>query len=128
MKRIAFALGAAALLAVSAGTASAAPTGAPKALWVTATCGADQFRMVVNGNGAFPAAHDVNGTKVFVPVAFGETTVSGSDGSLQAYPEGIKGAADPKGHTLITCSWRGDPEVFGGVTYTASGTVAGFFA
>ena len=130
MKRIALALAlsAVALVAISAGTALAAPTGAPNARWVTATCGEDQFTMVVNGNGAFPAAHDVSSTRVFVPVWFGETTVTGSDKSVQTFPEGRKGSAAPKGHTLITCSWTGDPEEFEGVLYTANGTVGGFFA
>lgn len=128
MKRIALALGAVALLALSAGPASAAPTRAPNALWVTATCDDNVFRMVVNGNGGFPAAHDVNSTRVFVPVSFGKTTVIGDPGSPQEFPASTKGSAAPKGHPLITCDWTGDSEVFEGVTYTASGTVKGFFA
>jgi len=124
------ALGAVALVAISAGTALAAPTGAPNAQWVTATCdhNSGTFRMVVNGNGAFPAAHDVNSTRVFVPVWFGPTTVKAVGKPDQIFPAGIKGSAAPKGHTLITCSWTGVPEEFEGVWYTASGTVGGFFA
>ena len=129
MKRIALAFGAVALLALSAGSALAAPTGSPNARLVTAHCGtAGNFTMVAMGNGRFPAAHDLDSTRVFVPLAFGVTTVAGSDGSSVDYPAGIKGSAAPKGHPLIDCSWVGDPEFFEGVWYTASGTVTGFIA
>ena len=128
MKRIALAFGAVALLALSAGTALAAPTGSPNARLVTAYCGDNTFTMVAMGNGRFPAAHDLDSTRVFVPLAFGVTTVAGSDGSSVPYPAGTKGSAAPNGHPLIDCSWVGDREFFEGVWYTASGTVTGFIA
>jgi len=128
MKSIALTLCTLALVAFSAGTALADPTAAPNATTANVTCGQDTFTVVVMGNGGFTAAHDINSTRVFVPVWFSETTVSASDGTAETYPENSKGSAAPNGHPLIVCSWTSAGEVFEGVTYTASGTVKGFFA
>src|SRR4029078_9737569 len=62
-----------AAVAVLAQAASADPTNAKNSQVITATCGAQQFQVSVNGNGEFTPAHVIGSTAVFVPTAFNLT-------------------------------------------------------
>jgi hypothetical protein len=106
-------------------TAGADPVNAKNSLQLNAVCGAQTFQVVVNGNGEFTPAHDVNSTMVFIPTAFnitfsftptGGTTMSETDTSAKAAP--IK--------NTITCTipLQSFPAPDG--IFSISGTVTGF--
>ncbi len=84
------------------------------------------YQVVVNGNGNFTPAHDVNSTSVFVPVSFGGTTVT-SGGTTQTFPGSTKGEAARGNKNLVTCTFTitfTDPTT--GQTGTSTGSVVGF--
>jgi hypothetical protein len=128
MKRrflMAFACLAAAGILVSA--ASADPIHAKNATQIIAICGTHQVTVVVNGNGEFTPAHDVNSTSVFIPTSFeltftftptGGTPMSDTDTSAKAGP--IK--------NTVTCTIPLQT-LFSGPEGMATihGTVTGFF-
>ena len=57
-------------VAVLEGGAAADPSNAKNSQLITATCGAQQLQVSVNGNGEFTPAHVIGSTAVFVPTAF----------------------------------------------------------
>ena len=86
---------------------------------------------VVNGNGAWGPAHDLNSNAVLIPVSFGvETdTFTDPDGnvSTSTNPPRAKGSSAPKGATPINCSYTVGPVTFpDGSSFAISGTVTGF--
>src|SRR5262245_9176387 len=71
---------AAALIAWSAGAASADPTNAKNAFPIQVACdNGHTYNAVANGSGHFTPAHDLDSNAVVVPVAFGETTFTVTD-------------------------------------------------
>ena len=58
----------------AAGAAAADPANAPRSAPVTITCGNTTYQAVVNGNGVWSPAHDLNSNSILIPVAFGVET------------------------------------------------------
>ncbi len=58
----------------AAGLAAADPANAPKSSPITITCGSTIYHAVVNGDGAWTPAHDLNSNSILIPVAFGVET------------------------------------------------------
>ncbi len=128
-----------AVLAVVAATAPAGadPVNAPEATRVPITCdNGHTYDAVVNGNGDFTPAHDVNSNAILVPLSFGEFngTVTDADGNVVdsfTDPASAKGKASKKQRkTQTTCSYTfgetfEDPEL-GTLTFSGTGTVVGF--
>jgi hypothetical protein len=113
-------------LAVFAPAASADPLNAKNSLAFPANCGGQTVQVVVNGNGAFAAAHVVGSTAVFVPQAF--------DFTFEFTPTG--GATDTETDTsskpnvhgdLVTCSFDVTQAIPGVGTFHLFGTATGFF-
>jgi hypothetical protein len=120
-------------LALAAGTAPAAPTGAPNATVVTLDCGsAGTFDVVVNGNGQWTPGHLLSGNGVVVPLSFSEQTVTVRDAEGNVIDEmtqaaTTKGRARANGRERVTCSFTATFED-DGLTITAAGSVTGFLA
>ena len=116
---------------IAAGVAAAYPVNAPKSAPITVICGSTTYYGVVNGNGAWGPAHDLNSNAVLIPVSFGvETdTFTDPDGnvSTSTNPPRAKGSSAPKGATPINCSYTVGPVTFpDGSSFAISGTVTGF--
>jgi hypothetical protein len=119
-------LGAAVLaLAVFVPAASADPLNAKGSLAFPATCGGQTVQVVVNGNGAFTAAHVLGSTAVFVPQEFditfeftptGGTTETETDTSSKPNVHG----------DLVTCSFD-VTQTFPEGSFHLFGTATGFF-
>lgn len=118
--------------AVTAATAGADPTGAKNAQHVTVECAdAGTFHTVVNGNGDWTPAHDLNSSAILVPVSFGTTTftVKDAEGNVvfeETEPGRTHRHAQRKGRTLIDCTYTLSFPVEEGNTATVSGSVTGF--
>jgi len=116
---------------VVAGSALADPGNAKKSFSFTIDCGTNGvFDVVVNGNGDFTPAHDLNSNRVLIPVAFGEfsftiTNPSGVVIDSGTDPAFSKGSSSPKGHTLIECTYF-VTNTQNGFTFSGSGGVTGF--
>jgi hypothetical protein len=116
---------------VAAGVAVAAPVNAPKSAPITIICGNTTYHGVVNGNGAWAPAHDLNSNSVLIPISFGVETDVFTDPSGNVFPSTnpprAKGSSAPNGATLLNCSYTVGPLTFpDGSSFTASGTVTGF--
>ena len=127
-----------ALALVAAGApAGADPVNAPDVTPVPITCdNGHTYDAAVNGNGDFTPAHDVNSTKILVPLMFGEFTgtVTDSEGNvLESFtdPALTKGKANKKQRrTQTTCTYTfeatfDDPDL-GTLTFSGTGSVVGF--
>lgn len=116
-----------------AGTASAAPSGAPNAIVATLDCGsAGTFDVVVNGNGEWTPGHLLAGNGVVVPLSFGEETdtVRDAEGNVVdqfTEPATTKGRARARGRERVTCTYSATFTV-DGFTITATGSVTGFMS
>jgi hypothetical protein len=115
---------------VAAGVAAADPVNAPKSAPITITCGNTIYHAVVNGNGAWSPAHDLNSTSILIPVSFGVETDVFTDPGGTAHPSTLpartKGSSAPNGGTLLACSYHLGFSFPDGSSFTADGTVTGF--
>jgi hypothetical protein len=118
-----------AALAASAQSAAADPTNAKNAGFFTAVCGSTQLSVVVNGNGTFTPAHVIGSTAVFIPTAFDLTfTFTPSGGGAPEVESETSAKPNPPPNT-VTCTLPAalNTITFPDGTFTASGTVTGFF-
>jgi hypothetical protein len=113
-----------------AAVAAADPINAPKSAPITITCGKTIYHAVVNGNGAWAPAHDLNSNSTLIPVSFGvETDVfTAANGTKQTTtkPARTKGSSSPNGAPLVTCSYHLALTFPNGSSLVADGTVTGF--
>src|SRR5512132_949536 len=111
--RLAFLVLAVAVAGAAAGVAAADPVNAPNSTPVTIHCGNLTFDAVVNGNGSFAPAHDLNSTSMLIPVAFGGDSGVFTDpgGTPHPFtdPPSSKGAASPYGAPLLDWSYTIGP-------------------
>ena len=119
------------IAAVGAATASADPVNAKNRLPVALDCGGDPVSTVTNGNGAWTPAHDVNGTGVFIPIEFGAQEGVFTDPDGNAFPFSDtdlfpKGSANPKGRTILECTFVIDTTFPDGSSLFVEGAVTGF--
>jgi hypothetical protein len=131
MRRITLVVLAVALFAALAQSAAADPVKAKDAGFFTAVCGSTQVSVVVNGNGDFTPAHDLNSTAVFVPTLIDLTFVfTPTGGSAQTDHIVASKPNTPKNGKIVTCSIPAALNTFHGPdgTFVASGTVSGFYA
>jgi hypothetical protein len=132
--RITLGAAAAAVLGIAAWPpAQADPTNAKNALPITIACDNGQtYSAVVNGNGAWTPAHDLDSTAILIPVAFGPQTVtiSDADGNIidqETGPATQKpGASAHNRNATTNCSFIGSATAPDGTTFTVSGDVQGF--
>jgi hypothetical protein len=118
--------------AFAAGTASADPAGAKSSLPVTANCGSGTINLVVNGNGNFTPALDLNSTNVFIPLQFGPSTGVFTDPTGTEFPisdpaSPPKGSANPSGRTIVDCAYHINASFLDGSSLVVDGSVSGFF-
>jgi len=124
-----------AALFATAQVASADPINAPGAIQISVSCdNGHVYSVVVNGNGSWSPAHDLNSTTTLVPLAFGEQvfTVTDASGNVieqATAPPSTKGSGTSNGTrtTKTSCTFSGsqtDPE--SGNTFTITGSVTGF--
>ena len=95
---------------------------------ITATCGAQQLQVSVNGNGEFTPAHVIGSTAVFVPTAFNLTfSFTPTGGTTES--ETDTSAKHNQAKATVTCNIPADLNTFPSPdgTFTISGTVTGFF-
>jgi hypothetical protein len=120
---------AAAVFALAALTACAlavaAPINAKNAGLITIYCGSGTYTAVVNGNGNFTAAHDINSNAVLIPTAFGEFTATLDGVLVDVEAPTAKGSAVPANGKIQNCNYTvefdtPDGHIFG------SGAVTGF--
>src|SRR5437016_14303348 len=82
-----------------AAVAAADPVHAQKSAPITITCGSTVYHAVVNGNGKWGPAHDLNSNSTLIPVSFGvETDVfTAANGTKQTttQPARAKGSSSP---------------------------------
>jgi hypothetical protein len=125
------ALGTVALITLGA-PAAADPSNPKNSSVLELDCDTGTFEVVVNSNGDWSPAHDVDSNAIFVPTWFGEGTgtVTDSEGNVIdsfTEPPATKGAGK---HAIIHCTFEDsgtfqDPEL-GELTFSFSGSVAGF--
>jgi hypothetical protein len=120
------------LAAFAAGPAGADPSGAKFSLPVTATCGGTTVDALVNGNGAWVPAHDLDSTGVFIPIQFGPATgvfidPGGGVNPINDPASPPKGNASPPGRTIVTCTYSIDHTFPDGGHLTVNGSVTGYF-
>jgi hypothetical protein len=129
LRRIATTALLAILFGVLAQTASADPSNAKNAGFFTAVCGSTQLSVVVNGNGAFTPAHVVGSSSVFIPTAFDLTFSFTPAGGGAAEIETNTAAKGRLPSNAVTCQLPAalNTITFPDGTFTASGTVTGFF-
>jgi hypothetical protein len=131
MKRFRLGLLVLAMLVVAgaaAGAAAADPANARNSAPVTITCGSTIYNAVVNGNGLWAPAHDLNSNRVLIPVAFGvqTTVVTDSSGTTTSTdPAQAKGGSAPHGGQAVSCSYH-LAFSFPGGSVAIDGTVTGF--
>lgn len=119
--------------ALGAGSAWADPVGATFERHLVLTCGGEPISAVVNGSGKWLPAHDLNSTKVFIPVQFlGESGVfTDSNGVPHPFsnpPSPPKGSANPQGRTVVDCTFAVDTIFPDGSSVIANGSLRGFFS
>jgi hypothetical protein len=118
------------MAAATAGVAAADPTNAPGSAPIAITCGNTTYHAVVNGNGAWAPAHDLNSNSVLIPVAFGVETDVFTDPSgtvhTSTVPARAKGSSAPNGATLLNCSYHLALSLPNGASLAIDGTVTGF--
>lgn len=113
---------------VLAQAASADPTHAKNATFVTAVCGGQELHVVTNGNGTFTPAHVIGSTSVFVPTAF-NLTFSFTTPDGQTFSDTNTASKPHASQATVTCDI---PEALNTSTspqgtFSLSGTVTGFF-
>jgi hypothetical protein len=121
-----------AIAAVGAGAASADPANAKSHLPLTLECGSGPVSAVTNGSGGFTPAHVTDGTGVFIPILFGaqEGVFTDPEGNefpfsdVELFP---KGSANPKGKTIVDCTFVIDTTFPDGSSLFVEGAVTGFF-
>jgi hypothetical protein len=118
---------------LGAGVAWADPLGAKFERHVTMDCGGAPIEAVVNGVGNWPIAHDLNSTRVFIPVQFlGEsgvfTDASGVPHPFSNPPGLPKGSADAGGRAIVNCTFSSDTAFPDGSSVVATGSLRGFFS
>jgi hypothetical protein len=120
---------------LAVGSAAADPVHAPHATIAMVDCGeAGTFQVVVNGNGRFTPAHDLNSTAVLIPFSFGPMTftVRDAEGNVifeATEPGRAKGRGTvPPGRRPFTCSFSFSFPTPEGGTATGTGTVTGFIS
>jgi hypothetical protein len=128
--RLAFFVLAIAVAGAAAGVAAADPANAPRSAPITITCGNTTYQAVVNGNGAWSPAHDLNSNSILIPVAFGvETDVftdPGGTAHTSTVPARAKGSSEPNGAPLLNCSYHLALSFPDGSSVVVDGTVTGF--
>jgi hypothetical protein len=116
--------------AAVSGVAAADPANAPRSSPVTVTCGNTTYQAVVNGNGDWAPAHDLNSNSVLIPVAFGvETHVftdPGGTAHTSTVPPRAKGVSAPNAVPLLDCSYHLALSFPDGSSVVVDGTVTGF--
>ncbi len=123
-------------MALMGGTAAADPVNAKSAFTTPLKCNNGQtYQVVVNGNGEFTPAHDINSNATLVPVAFGDFTgtirnTSGMVVDTFTEPGAAKGQSAKGRKNLVSCTFSfletsdgSDPEFPAGFTFTGTGTV-----
>ena len=119
--------------------ASATAAGAdPKTPTIPVVCdNGHTYDVVVNGNGVFTPAHDIDSTAILVPVSFGPFTgtVRNAQGQIvdtftepgSEKGQAAKGLTDPVGctYSIHEVSDGSDPEFPAGYTFHGTGTVVG---
>jgi hypothetical protein len=131
--RLKFALAAILALCVTAMTAGTASADPLKGLPVTLDCGSGPISAVVNGNGEFTPAHDVDSTGVFVPLQFGPETdvftdAEGTTTTTRNPARPPKGSANPPGRAILDCTYHVDITGPDGGHLVVDGEVTGFFS
>jgi hypothetical protein len=118
------------VVGAAAGVAAADPTNAPGSAPITVTCGNTTYHAVVNGNGAWLPAHDLNSNSILIPVAFGVETDVFTDPSgtvhTSTVPARAKGSSAPNGAPLLNCSYHLALSFPNGASLVIDGTVTGF--
>ena len=119
------------IAAMGAATANADPLNAKGRLPITLDCGGDQISAVSNGNGAWTPAHDVSGTGAFIPIEFGAQDGVFTDPDGNEFPFSDtdifpKGSANPKGRTIVDCTFVIDTSFPDGSSLFVVGAVTGF--
>jgi hypothetical protein len=128
LRRITLSALVAVVFAIAAQSASADPLNDKNSMVFTATCGATQLSVVVNGNGEFTPAHVVGSTSVFIPTAFDLTfSFTPTGGATQSETDTSAKANQPR--NAVTCELPAALNTFTTPegTFTLSGTVTGFF-
>ena len=115
------------VLVSASALAVAAPINAKNAAQITIVCPSGTYTAVINGNGAFTAAHDVNSNAVLIPTAFGEfiATIGGVVVDVEAPV--AKGSAVPANGRIQECNYTFEFETPDG-PFVGSGGVTGFIA
>jgi hypothetical protein len=121
---VVFALG---VLVSASAVAVAAPINAKNVGQVTIFCPSGTYTAVVNGNGNFTPAHDVNSNTVLIPTSFGEFvgTIGGVVVDVEAPV--AKGSAVPANGRVQECNYTLEFETPDGL-FVGSGSVTGFIA
>jgi hypothetical protein len=128
LRRITLSALVAVVFAIAAQSASADPLNDKNSMVFTATCGATQLSVVVNGNGEFTPAHVIGSTSVFIPTAFDLTfSFTPTGGATQSETDTSAKANQPR--NAVTCELPAALNTFTTPegTFTLSGTVTGFF-
>ncbi len=128
--RLGFLLLAMVVAGSAAGVAAADPSNAPRSAPITVICGNTTYQAVVNGNGAWTPAHDLNSNGILIPVAFGVETDVFTDPTgtvtTSTSPARAKGSSSPNGAPLLNCSYHLALSFPDGSSVTVDGTVTGF--
>ena len=100
------------------------------AFLITIVCPSGTYEAVVNGNGAFTAAHAVDSNTVLIPIAFGEFTGTFTDPDGNEFPETdppvAKGNAVPANGRVEACNYTVDLSFDDGASFVGGGSVTGF--
>lgn len=121
---------AAGLLLASPTTASADPGGVDESFPLVCDNGVT-YRIVVNGNGEFTPAHDVDSNSILVPTEFGPfvATVTDPDGNVVDTinePGSTKGRSSKPRATTTSCTFHFEMTDEAGFTVSADSSVTGF--
>lgn len=121
---VVFALG---VLVSGSAVAVAAPVNAKSASQITIVCPNGTYRAVVNGNGNFTAAHDINSNTVLIPIAFGEFIGKINGVVVDDEPPLAKGNSVPPNGRMQECNYTFTAQTPDGL-FVGSGSVTGFIA
>jgi hypothetical protein len=121
---------AAGLLLAAPAPASADPGGADESFPLVCDNGVT-YRIVVNGNGEFTPAHDVDSNSILVPTEFGPFvgTVTDPDGNVVDTidePGSTKGRSSKPRATTTSCTFHFEMTDEAGSTFSADSSVTGF--
>jgi hypothetical protein len=129
MRRLLLVLCASALAcaALTATAGAAPPTNSPQAFIIPATCDGQAVEFVVVGQGTFSPGHVVGSTAVFLPYAIDITFTFTPEGGGDPEVEREQETKPAPGRDLVTCEINFGETFPGEGTFTAVGTVTGFF-